>query len=148
MGGCGSTCLSPPDIPANPERIDLTHFEQLKVVGQKTHTHTHNYDDRAMHDMRTEGSGCNSGHGPQMAGSMGTRDRCRPQPTNATHRPSLWCRTGPSCWMAGKGGFGKVNAITRKFDGSLMALKRMAKCEVSARVGEAGGRWAVWARCL
>jgi len=36
-------------------------------------------------------------------------------------------------WMAGKGGFGKVNAITRKFDGSLMALKRMAKCEVSER---------------
>ena len=62
MGGCSSTCLSPPDVPPNPECIDMSHFEQLKVVG--------------------------------------------------------------------KGGFGKVNAITRKFDGALLALKRMAKCEV------------------
>jgi len=57
-------CLScsGPEEPINPHVIDLSHFEQLKVVG--------------------------------------------------------------------KGGFGKVNATMRRQDGALMALKRMAKCEV------------------
>lgn len=54
--GCTTSCLSPPETPPNPERIDLSHFELLKVVG--------------------------------------------------------------------KGGFGKVNAITRKFDGSLVSTTR------------------------
>jgi len=32
--------------------------------------------------------------------------------------------------VVGKGGFGKVNAVTRRWDGKLMAMKRMAKCQV------------------
>ena len=126
MGGCGSTCLSPPDIPANPERIDLSHFEQLKVVGTD--------DTRTQRDAASgEGMdatlawpatvGCREGGGIPLATAAAA----------VAHRLALVSHCPSPSWMAGKGGFGKVNAITRKFDGSLMALKRMAKCEVSER---------------
>ena len=58
----GNLCSATPEPPPNPDRVDLSHFELLKVVG--------------------------------------------------------------------KGGFGKVNAIQRRNTNELMALKRMAKCEV------------------
>lgn len=104
----GALCSSPPEPPPNPTHVDLTHFTLLKVVGAWTNT-----------------AGDSARAGNHRASSVRSR-------ISLLISSCLFLLCVCLCsWLSlGKGGFGKVNAIQRRENNELMALKRMSKAEV------------------
>lgn len=112
----GALCSSPPEAPPNPTHVDLTHFTLLKVVGSWTHRNSASRDDtenRSRPAQRTSQWGCDSSFLLLLFLS-----------------PFSFLCPLYSALSLGKGGFGKVNAIQRRENNELMALKRMSKAEV------------------
>ncbi len=115
----GGLCSTPPEAPPNPTHVDLTHFTLLKVVGQEAET-------------ETETAAAAAAAAEQCA--LSTQPPPHNRDRRSTGRKRMHWLThvyaAAVCRRAGKGGFGKVNAIQRRSNGELCALKRMGKAEV------------------